>query len=220
MATIVRKNLAVNGLIDVWKSFIDSFNSSLITTSKSGNILNITLSGTNIRFEISDMDSNFAYTGIYNGSTKEIGSGIMFSNSSDKFVEVTIAVTDNLFYFGSKDGDGRRNYVLFEKIGNDLFYGASLSQGTGGSFVNIESLTLKNVDTGLTYKHGTILSYSTELGHIDATNADILLSGTSKAFTDTNFITCTAVTSNQVITFNNKNYYSVGTHTLVEMTQS
>lgn len=135
-------------------------------------------------------------------------------------VVVTVCYNEHLFWLQASNNAGKRVCVVYEKFDSGLVISGAL--GTSGAqgtmdFQPINNFNLLDLTTSQTYKHNNILNYSVPLGCIDY-GPDVLFTGSVITnITDPNFITCSAITQNQVITFNGANYYSVGPHTLVPM---
>lgn len=217
MGTIVKKKQVATGdQMSAWKSFIDSFNNSFVTTSTSGNTLYIDVNG-ELTINIANFDANFlSISCTKNGSTS---SGYtIWSNGSNKLCEITIVSNTRVFYFHVKDGDSRRQLVVYEKISNSLHVSGWVFAGDmAQSFRDIKSVTLTNVDGSVTCNHAQILNYANDVGYIDYLPKDIVLNGTARVAEDENFVTCTSVTIDSIITFANTNYYSVGANTLIKV---
>ncbi len=216
MAKIRRKKTAVSGQMSVWKSFIDSFNNPMVTTSTSGNYLYISINS-EVTVTLGAFNSlSMAFTVTKNGSTS--ASGTIWSNgASDKLVEITIVSDTNVFYMQIKDGDGRRNLVIYEKLTGINLSGYSLSNSMSMPFIDIKNVTVSNVDGSISGMHSPILTYTTDVGHLDYLSSDIITSGGLFVTTNSNFVSTTPVTADAVYTFNSANYYALGTNTLVEM---
>ena len=105
--------------------------------------------------------------------------------------------------------------VLYEKIGTQEFYGVAYQrQNSGIIFQSIENYVVKDVSTGITYNHMKQINYDTNPNNIAYTNS-VLTSANIAVKEDTNFVSCSTVASNQVVTFGGHNYYSIGTNTLI-----
>lgn len=218
MGTIVKKKQVATGdQINAWKTFIDSFNNSFVTTSTSGNTLYIDVNG-ELTINIANFNENFlSISCTKNGSTSS--SYTIWSNgSSGRLCEITIVSNTKVFYFHVKDGDSRRQLVVYEKISNSLHVsGWVLASDMSQSFRDIKSVTLTNVDGSVTCKHAQILNYTNDVGYLDYLPKDIVLNGSTRVAEDENFVTCTSVTIDSIITFANTNYYSVGANTLIKV---
>ena len=127
---------------------------------------------------------------------------------------VTVAASNTLFYMQAFDGDGRGPYFIYEKTTN--FNVVAYTAGNS-SFRDIRNFTLTDLNNGYEYKHRAMLNYTTQPDHINYAQ-DMLFRSNVKSFEDPNFVTCTTVQADRMITFKGENYYSVGTNTLVKST--
>lgn len=211
MATVKRANYAAQGYsASTLKTFFDSLNCPIITTSLASNVLTINVN--NIVNVVFDFSASRTKT-VYNGTTKEY-SIINTYNSAT----ITAVCNENVFYvqFNGNYGSGRRFCFLYENISNEDYWGAvgaGTDSSSGHAWYSITDITLSQTETSLTYNHGTRLNYACELGYIDYAPDVLFISG-YKSIDDPNFITCSTVPTDQVITFQGQNYYSIGAHTL------
>ena len=193
------------------KSFFDSLDCPLITTELISSA-SLTVHVNNIV----DLKFDNGYSQVtYNGTTTSYS--VLNNNTS---CTITAVYSSNLFYVQlcCNYDAGRRIAFLYEIIGNNNYFGA-VGSGTGSTSVHawysINAIPLTCVEDNVPYAHGNLLNYSTSLGYIDYC-ADILLqSFTATNIIDSNFMSCTEVPTDQVITFNSQNYYTIGAHTLV-----
>ena len=130
----------------------------------------------------------------------------------------TICYNENLFWLQLGDGNSKRVCVVYQKFSNGLVISGLLgTHGSAGSmdFQPINNFSLIDMETSQTYTHKNMLNYDVPLGEIDY-GTDVLFNGSVITnISDPNFLTCSTVTQDQVITFNGANYYSVGPHTVV-----
>lgn len=133
-------------------------------------------------------------------------------------VIVTVCYNDHLFWLQASNNAGKRVCVVYEKFDSGLVISGAL--GTSGAqgtmdFQPINNFSLLDLTTSQAYTHRAILNYNVPLGHIDY-GPDSLFTGTVITnIVDPNFITCSTITQDRVITFNGANYYSVGPHTII-----
>ena len=214
MAIIHRKNLTVYNNIQSWKTFFDSFNSALISTSISGSALNVVLNN--------DITVTFSFSGtwfyiqVYRNST-QLFSKPMESDGSGK-MEITVVASDDFFCMQVKDRYPHYCAVVYENISSTSLYGY---QYDGSTRIPITAITLYDASNGTdTCTHGVVLNYACQTGILNFISSDILWSDTAKFATDNNLIACTTVAMDCVITFNGANYYSLGTNTLIPMDAS
>lgn len=216
MANFVKRvfnNTDINGL----KSFFDGLNNPLLSTAIEGTVLKITVDN-NVTINMTVLNAQWLnpITITYNGSTTSEIARQWFANNG---CEMTICSSDTLFYIQSRDNDGRRFGFVYEKIGSDAYFAYKGSQNsTGVGFYDITSFSFTKIgDANTTYSHGAILNYTTTLGFIDFMPEDMVFASGVKIANDPNFKACTTITANTVITVQGKNYYTVGGHSLVEM---
>lgn len=215
MAVAKKKTTSTYGQINTWKDFIDSFNNPMVTTSKSGNTLYIAINN-ELTINIAGFDSNFlSITVTKNGSTSS--SATIWSNGSDRMVELTVVSSNNVFYIQIKDGDSRRSAVIYEKLTNVNLSGYRLLTDTGRPYIDIKDITISNVDGSVSCKHGQILNFSNNIGYLDYIPCDVLTNAGLRVAVDNNFVSSTPISSDLVYTFGGKNYFALGTNTLIEL---
>lgn len=199
MATVTRQRLTNSA--SAWDSFFNGLNCSLI--SSSGGVVSI---GTEFSLRLSGITAYF-----YKGDTSLVGSTYNWP------MTVTVCCSDSLVSIQLQDPQSRRITLIYEKFGDITIYAtAGGGNNSGTAFHSINSLTFTEYESELTYNHKARLNYSNELGYIDFTSEVLFDSNNYKTdIEDPNFIACSTVPSNQVITFQGKNYYSIGTNTLV-----
>lgn len=207
-----------NNYMTEWKTWFDGLNNPMVTTalSNSNNTLNITIDNL-VTVNITRRTANTSWidnvTVTYDGSTTSKIASFEWNQ------KITICSGENTIYFQIQDGSasatGRRFAFLYEKVGDTKLYGYSGST-TAVSFYDISGILLTSIapTAGATFIHGTTITYNANVGMIDYINSDFLFSNGVHTVTDSNFMACTTVPVNQIITFNGKNYYSIGAHTL------
>ena len=211
MATAKKTTYSSSWTVNNIKSFFDSLDCSLITTELISND-SLTVHVNNI------VDLKFAdgYSQVtYDGTTTSYS---VLDNTTS--CTITAVYSANLFYvqFCCNYSTGRRIAFLYEIVGNNNYFGA-VGSGTGSTSVHawysINNIPLTCIEDSGSYAHGTLLNYSTSLGYIDYCSDILLQSSAATNIIDTNFVACTEVSADQVITFNSQNYYTIGAHTLV-----
>ena len=203
MALIEKRNgLGYSGIL----TFINSL--GLDYVSVSGSTVNID-NHLSLSFSM-----NAVYLTVNSGSSTRI-------SRVDENCTVTISYSNTLFSLNVVDSSSRAYAVIYEKINGVNFYGWNGNQSnwtTYHGFYTLEEITMYNLTTGEAYARTKRLNYPAPFGKIDyAPNA--LFKGGYRDVTDRNFTSCSTITANQVITFNNINYYSIGTNTLVSIDQ-
>ena len=191
------------------KTFFDSFSSSLFTTSITGttwngNILEVYVDNT--------VSLIFNYADGY-VQTKYNGSVVNYSYLNTwNALTLTVAVSDNMLYVQWQlSYSNRTTAFLYEKIDNKKYWGAA---GGGADWYSIVSIPLTETSLGASYAHGQRISGTAAAGTVLFTG-DALFSGGVKSIEDPNFLACSTLTANTIITMNNKNYYTVGANTLM-----
>lgn len=136
--------------------------------------------------------------------------------------EVTALWNDNLFYYQQCDM-GNVNYVhrsvlVYSKLDNAAWCGYDYNSWSGEShdFYSLTNIPLYNMDnTSITGSYKSAVNYGVTPGYIDYTPYGLIVTGINLQNVDSNFVSCSTVTPNQVVTFNNNNYYTVGTNSLI-----
>lgn len=197
---------------NTFKAFIDSLNCPLITTSHEGYITTINVNNiVNVEF------GNGKVTVVYNGQT--VATYSILNSYNDLYI--TAAFNENFFYFqvNCDYSYGRRFVFLYEIIDNKNYFGYNGAEVVSGrGWFSIHEITMIETSSNLTYNHAARFNYNCQVGLIDYATPDFLFSAGYKTDTeDNNFISCSTITLDQVITFDGTNYYSIGTNTLVEL---
>lgn len=130
---------------------------------------------------------------------------------------ITICYTDTMYYLIMQGNEGQCNTFIYEKIDGKKLCGRYFSNSTSVPFRDISAISIRDLDTNIEYKHGKIIGYDNDLNHIDYLPQDVLIQVSSYSIEDPNFITCTTVTPNALITFGAYNYYSVGNNTIMKL---
>lgn len=199
MAIVKRTSLSYT--TDVWDSFFNGLNCSLI--SASGGVVNID------NFMSIVMDGRIA---IKKGSTTLLDATWNFP------INTVVCCNDTLVYVQLNDPQSRRFALLYEKISGKILYATAGQSGNVPSvaWFPITAFTLTDNDTALIYTHKARLNYADEMGHIDYVDEVLFDSSDYRTdIEDPNFVACSTVPTDQVITFQGKNYYSIGANTLV-----
>ena len=195
-----------DGDADIGKAYFDSLNCPLITSTSliDDSTFSITIDSIMV-LTFMGSQSNHKVTLTYDGTTTEIG---WIQNASSK--TFTVTYSDTFIYIDFKDYYPRYWKYCYEKINNVGYYGT-----ISGNYRYSEVL-LTNLSTGLAYQHGIRIKYAAPTGTIYYTT-DALFAGTTKYVNDPNFVSCSTVTANQILTFRDNNYYSLDTNLLVHL---
>lgn len=218
MATIYKTSL---NTFEGAMTFLENLNYPLITSStRTGDNVDIVIDN-RVTINIGRFNSGggnilltFAIT--YNGSsTGELGR--IYVRRPGYYATVTICSTNSLFYIQINDktnnATGQDFTFLYQLVDNNFYYG--YKTGTT-AFYALETVSLIGGDNN-TYSYAALIPYSAPAGQIYFRNGSLLLLSSMKAVETNEFISCSAVTLDSVITFNNKNYFSIGTNTLLPM---
>ena len=196
------------GSVADYVSFINANSPSWVTGSEGviniGDIITITCDGSNDTAVISynEVDTSTSY--------------------KFRVSRGTLAYNDNFFYLQTRSayGTGNENRIcVLVEIFKDMTISGFLSSTTSSdlTYQPINNFNLLDLDTSIVYKHGNVLNYSGGLGIIDFATDRLFSDSKITSIADPNFITCTTVESDVKYTFNGKNYFSVGPHTLIPM---
>lgn len=202
MATVKRSVLAWDSTI--WANWFGSLGCSLVTIDGTDIVID------NI-FTIRLQSVTYGYPGVvlYKDGVS------VASNTVAGLSTITVAYSDTLFYVYTRDQNGTTGigiFLVYEKTPEFQVYTYASSTG----HPNIQTMTFTDMVTGATYKHSGVLKYNTQPGYINYTS-DVLLIGSTRSHIDPNFISCSNVNADSVITFGGKNYYSAGANTLIRM---
>lgn len=215
MATVKTANYpAQTWSLSTLKIFFDNLNCSIITTDLSSNVLTIHVNGVvDFLFDFNTGTTRVVYNGV--------STGYSYLNTWNS-ATITAVYSNVVFYvqFTCNYGSGRRVLFLYESInGVDYFgaVGAGTESTAGHAWYPITSVTLLNTSTGVTFSHDVILNYSVEQGYIHYASDYLFSEGYKTSAVDANFITCSSVPTNRIITFKSHNYYSVGANTLIQV---
>lgn len=215
MATIYKTSL---NTFEGAMTFLENLNYPLITSStRTGDNVDIVIDNTvtiNIGKFTSGSNILLTFAITYNGSsTGELGR--VYVQRSGYYATVTICSTNSLFYLQIQDNTsgttGLDFTFLYQLVDNNFYYG--YKTGTT-AFHALETISLTSGDNN-TYSYAALIPYSAPVGQIYFRNGSLLLLSSMKAVETDEFISCSTVTLNSVITFNNKNYFSIGTNTLI-----
>lgn len=167
----------------------------------------ITLEDTvTIRFDCGTSNSYHAIKQIYNGSETTIGD---IRTWEEKVF--TVVYSSNFIYIKKVATNTGRFGFLYEKYGDQKIFGSS-----NGNDWLFETLPLLGSSDGLTYYISKMLNYSQSVGSIDYTVGSLFQSNL-KIAEDNNYLSCTNVTADEVLTFESENYYSLGPNTLAKL---
>lgn len=213
MGVISRYSFAAQSMTaSRYKAYLDTLDCPIMTSVIDNgdlfihvdNAYNIVISFNNNRFgyQLNDVTRYLTMMNPYNAQT------------------IVICYSDDIFYLQhtANYGAGRRFFSVYEKV-DEKRYVANIGSGTGSSDVHdwysIQDLTFECLEDGLTYKHDSRLKYEQKIDYIDYTVDNLLTQGGEITNTvDPNFVSCSNVIANSMLTFNDQNFYAVGSNIL------
>jgi hypothetical protein len=197
-------------------NFISSLNCPLFSVDTANHSFSIDNKLTAV---LSDRGSNslLDWSITYNGTTK--------TGSNWQWTKIKMAYTDNFVVMVTTSGGGGGTLadqkIIYEKIGSRVFAGI-LANTQNEYNLNIRDRVLEEYGTGDKYVHKQVLPYIQESGYIDYTEERLFIYDTSATrisnITNPELLSCsTAITTDQIITFEGENYLALGTNTLIKL---
>ena len=215
MANIFKRTITTTDLTFL-KSVFDGLGTTMVTNTEiSGDYLYVTIDNTIIiNFHRSSATLFNPITLTYNGTTT---SEIVRTYVNGNGLRITICYSNTLFYIQLQDANSRRGIIYYEKLVGNSFYGYRGSQNSQNiDFYDIAGLSnITEIETSNIYTYSRVINLAAPVDSIFYLNSDVLFIGTQKGYENPNFRACSTVVCDQVITFEGKNYYSLGTNTLI-----
>ena len=210
MGRVNRESIG-NGNASTWKDYFDGLNCSLLSASISDTHCIISI-GTTVSLDI--YGTGFAtMVPTVNGTVK---SGITIGYFPNGPIIITTVCSDKTFYMQMKDAENRRQLCLFEKYDQSEYFGSNLKGDTNRGFLDIKTISLAS--TTSTLKHKARLGYTRTVGYIDICKETLFIDDNNiSEYDNDDFISCSNVSGDMVVTFAGKNHYSVGTNLLATM---
>ena len=207
MADVKRKTLHAEPI--EWINFARSMNCDLITIDDNDYIC----IGDVYRLKY---DTVFDKLLVYENDSEMYQADICKENEE---VDAIISCTSDFVWFTISNGGYSGHSActccfFYEILGGMLLYGWKFLSGNNRSISLSQFDYFTDKNTGFTYSHTPVLQLDAEYEEILISNEIITKDG-FKIVTDPNFISCTTVDVGQVIVFDNHDYYSVSSHTLV-----
>jgi hypothetical protein len=213
MADVVRTTLP--DTMDEWIPFMRNLNCDIITVDEEGEYPYICIGDVyRIRFNEAQYDNRKMIVIYQNDDHYEHQMGITpmtvtVTYTSD-FVWLTIYDPANTLYYN------RTCCFYYELLGGMHLYGY-FYKNEAYPTISFNALgTISDKMTGYQYTHKAVLGYDSPPNSISLCS-QIILRNNIKVVTDINLLSCTTVDAGQVITIDEHQYYSIGTHTLVPM---
>lgn len=202
-----------------WKEFFDNFNCPLITTTiPSTGHLTVMMNDDTVGFQINcENEGSSGWVGAYS----VLVDGTVTSRRARMRgpVYTTVCCNNNIFYVqmcNNPSGSGVRYIYCYEFVDNKRYFGYYGSNTGSVAFQDITTLSFTNTASNASYTHNKLLTYTVaDLNAIDYLSEDQMMTGSTILFSNPNYVPCTSVAADQVLTFNGHNYYAVGTNTLV-----
>lgn len=219
MGTLVKKTIVNNDggssqiPMEYFYTFLNSLNCPLITSQSLSNKI-ITLDIDNTIQLVLNGNSRYAIYVIDDTGTELTGGTF---NTFRAYFNFTIYFTDTFFYLYFRDANSDKFFLVYEKISGKRYFGTTWADSTV-SWLPINTLSFKQVENQSYYKYSKLLNYSCGLDNLDY-SSNILFNSNDQVtdIIDSNTLTCSTVPTNNIFTFNGKNYYSIGPNTLVEV---
>lgn len=199
-----------------YKAWLDSLGCSLITTRIEDSTLYIHVDDAAIIYFGLNSSSGTRYNMGY--QLQGVTTSTSVANDYGGNVAV-VCFSDDVFYLQHKNNysNDRKSLFVYEKLNNKRYFMGvgGYTDGDTNSWYNVQGKEFKCLETGVDYFHESRLKYTQALNYIDYTYDHLLLSGGEITnIEDTNFASCSTVDLNRVITFNDQNFYTIGTNIL------
>ena len=212
MLKIVKAQFTDN---DSSMAFINNLNCPILSAYKEDNVPVINI---NNIFTIKNYINNGFYIYTYGTQTQYIA-GYWSAPIT------TIIYDDNMVYLMMNNwwngSQGSKKFVtMYDKINNDIaLYGYKFLDSSNPLI--IEDIDFYEVTTGEQYRFSSIFkSYVVPENYIDYTEKMLFKANARTTIMAPNFLDCSNITPKNVITFNGKNYYTIGNYSLVEVEAS
>ena len=216
MATIKRQGVGDRiQTVSVWKNYFDNIGSSFITTSEDTNALYIniaTAAKLKLGFDNSGYCRPNTLTTLYNDTTTSLST--LHCSAGDPCIATTCC-SNRMFYFFIIDDTKRKWLIFYYELGTQKFFSFTTNTSTSSTFINLSSLTLTDINTLQPYTIGNSFPYTTQTNTIDYIDNTFLLSGSEVVNLDYDLKSCSSVTSNNIISFNNKNFFAPSSNILI-----
>jgi len=157
---------------------------------------------------------------VFRGDTRIAQTSVNWRGAGSYSVRQYVVASDTFFYFNVRGYFENRTELVYEKIGNDSYYGVLSSQNNGTMpYKELSDFTLYKIgEETIKYFHGVTLNYAAQTGTCNYVQDSLFkITNTSRYIQDPNTIACSTVPAQALITIGNKKYFSLGTHHLIEM---
>ena len=213
MGTYSERHFAGQGAMTPqgYKNYIDSLGADIITNSISSNVFYIHVDNAyNIFF-----DFNRARMGVQlRGNSYDLTYMNTWNPQS-----IVICFSDNIFYIQHSGdyGAGRRLFSVYEKIDEKIFVtyiGSGVDSSYTHAWYSIQDVSFTCLDDNLRYNHKSRLKYTQKSGYVDYCVDNLYKGDILSDLIDPDFVSCSNITPNTKLTFDNKTYYAVGANIL------
>lgn len=137
--------------------------------------------------------------------------------------QVKLIKTEELYYLEFSYGSGVWGGVIcLMNISNTYYFGVTaLGNDSGGNkSAAIETATFVCPETGdITYAVRKIADYTLNITDLFFTPISVISNSSGEFVVPSDFYSCSNVTYRNTVSTNNKNYFAVGTNTLIELTE-
>ena len=194
-----------------YKAFFDSLECPLITTNVENNTLYVNVDNAYVLyFSIDPYGSQMGY--ILRGESHDLET-ININNAQ----RIVVCFSDDVFYIQHNQEyyDGRRMLSIYERV-DDKRLVANIAPGglDTHAWYSIEDVTFLCLENNLYYKHRSRLKYAQKQDYIDYTVDNLICGDTITDIVDPNFVSCSNITANRVLTFNSTNFYAMSSNIL------
>ena len=203
--------------LEQFKAQLDSLDCSLISTSIEDRVLYVHVDdAANLFFAL-----NSSSSGLWYGAGYQLQGNAITTSTFNDYGGNTVVVcfSDDVSYLQYRNNynNTRKSLFVYEKLNNKRYFmgiGSNID-GDDNYWYNIQSKPCTCLETGVEYTHESRLKYTQKLNYIDYTYDHLVLSaGDITNIEDTNFASCSTVDLNRVVSFNDQNFYTVGTNIL------
>lgn len=131
-------------------------------------------------------------------------------------ITIWICFSDTFFYLAHQLSESRKFSYLYEIIGDDI--DAKAYEGwSQGNYLQSLKIKEKDSEDEQEYTHGILLNYKTRFRTIDYNDSYLFIGDKITNIVDSNFLSCSTVPADTILSFNEARHYSLDTNILVEI---
>ena len=213
MGTYSERYFAGQGTITPqgYKNYIDSLGADIITDSISGNIFYIHVDDAYNLF----FDFNRSRMGVQlRGNSYDLAVMNTWNPQS-----IVICFSDNVFYIQHTAiyDTGRRLLSVYEKFDEKRFVsfiGSGAENRDSHPWFSIQDLSFICLEDNLRYSHKSRLKYTQKSGYVDYCIDNLYKGEILSDLIDPYFVSCSNITADTKLTFDDQTYYAVGANIL------